>query len=76
MDRAEATAVAIKAAGGPTELARALSARAKSEVTRMQVTQWRNRGRVPAEWVLDVEQAIECRVTRYQMRPDVFGEAR
>ena len=38
---------------------------------------WLNRsnGRVPAEYCLAIEEATLGQVTRYDLRPDVFGEA-
>lgn len=50
--------------GGKSALARLLG------VTAQAVQQW---ARVPADRVLDVERAVDGAVTRYQMRPDVFG---
>lgn len=57
------------------ELARRVSARGKKCDSRY-VWNWVKRdGKVPADYVLDVEAAVEGRVTRYQLRPDVFGPA-
>ena len=36
------------------------------------VSMWRS---IPAEYVLKIEEGLDGRVTRYQMRPDVFTEA-
>lgn len=40
--------------------------------TEAAVSQWRV---VPHEHVLTLEKAVRSRVTRYQMRPDIFGAA-
>lgn len=56
---------AIEAAGGITELARRVG------VTRQRVQYWVDR-HCPAEHCLAVENATG--VTRYELRPDVFGE--
>ena len=59
---------AIGIAGSQAALARLLS------VHPMQITHWKNRG-LPKRWAIPIEQATEGRVTRYELRPDVFGEA-
>ena len=38
------------------------------------ISEWRKRGRVPAERCLEIERLTENRVTRYELRPDVFGK--
>lgn len=38
------------------------------------ISEWRKRGRVPAERCLEIERLTENRVTRYDLRPDVFGK--
>ncbi|HEY6021834.1 MAG TPA: helix-turn-helix domain-containing protein [Candidatus Paceibacterota bacterium] len=60
---------AISILGGVTELANAIG------VSSQVVTNWRARGRVPAEWCRAVEESTKGGVTRYDLRPDVFGEA-
>lgn len=39
------------------------------------ISGWRKRGKVPAERCVAIEQATHGQVTRYQLRPDVFGAA-
>lgn len=58
---------AIKSVGSGAELARRLG------VVPMTVTQWRRRGRVPAERCAAIEMLTDGRVTRHDLRPDVFG---
>jgi len=60
---------AIDEAGGLTELARKINVE-----TPQVIVNWRNRGRVPAERCIDIEAATEGKVTRYELRPDVFGD--
>ncbi len=36
---------------------------------------WRKRKQIPAERVLDIERITGLKVTRYMMRPDIFGAA-
>jgi pyruvate,orthophosphate dikinase len=55
---------AITEAGGVTALARAIN------VTPQAISQW---DRVPAERAIAVEQATKGKVTRQELRPDVFG---
>jgi DNA-binding transcriptional regulator YdaS (Cro superfamily) len=38
------------------------------------VSQWKARGIVPSTRVLDIEEVTKGAATRYQLRPDVFGE--
>jgi DNA-binding transcriptional regulator YdaS (Cro superfamily) len=52
--------------GSQVELARELG------VTKMAITQWRRRDRIPAERVLRLERLTGGRVTRHEMRPDLY----
>jgi DNA-binding transcriptional regulator YdaS (Cro superfamily) len=61
LDRAAATF------GGLAALARLL------DVTPQALTGWRLRGRVPATRVLEVERLTG--VSRYALRPDIYGES-
>lgn len=59
---------AVELAGGQAHLARAIGVR------QQHVWNWLNRdGKTPAEHVLAIERAVEGRVTRHELRPDVFG---
>ena len=61
---------AVEALGGMSELAQAIC------VTRPLVYQWVKRLRpVAAKHCLPIESATNGAVTRYELRPDVFGEA-
>ena len=51
---------------GLAELAR------RCGVSHQVVQRWRKSGYVPAERVIAVEKATESRVTRYDLRPDVY----
>lgn len=66
-EQTPAIEAAIKAAGTQQALADSLGIRSAS------ISEWKTRGRVPAERVLEVE-AITG-VSRHQLRPDVFGPA-
>lgn len=58
----------IKALGGPSAAARALGISKPSVVMN-----WRTRGQVPAERVLEIETATG--ISRHELRPDIFGPA-
>ncbi len=55
--------------GGQSQMADLLG------VTPQAVSKWINKSRAPAERCLDIEAATEGKVTRYQLRPDVYGDA-
>ena len=59
----------LDAARMESELARRL------ELTFQHIQQWRRVGQVPAERVLQVEAAVGGKVSRHDLRPDVFGPA-
>lgn len=65
---------AIEVAGGLSKLAEKIGA------TPQVIVNWRKRGSVPPDRVLAVEAATvveangEPRVTRYDLRPDIYGE--
>jgi len=60
---------AVEIAGGQTCLAKLIGIR------QSHVWNWLNRslGVVPAEYCIKIEQATNGSVTRYDLRPDVFG---
>lgn len=61
---------AVEIAGGQAALAR------KIGKTQAHVWNWLNRdGRVPAEVVLSVERAVDGRVTRHELRPDLYPQS-
>ena len=60
---------AIDALGGPSKAAAALGIDNPSVVMN-----WRMRGRVPAQRVIDVERLTG--ISRHELRPDIFGPAR
>ncbi|ADE14123.1 hypothetical protein Nhal_0950 [Nitrosococcus halophilus Nc 4] len=62
---------AVEIVGGQVELAKRLG------VTQQRIWNWLYRDkcqRIPAEYVLPIECATNGRVTRYELRPDIFGE--
>ncbi len=64
MDLSEGVRAAIKPFGTQTALAAVLG------IERSAVSQWK---RVPVERVLVIEEKSEGKVTRHDMRPDIFG---
>lgn len=66
---------AISNVGSQSELVRRLNDFDPSRpILTQHVTNWKARG-VPAERCLAIETATGGAVTRYQLRPDVFGSA-
>ena len=59
----------IEIVGSQTELAKLLKVKQPS------VNSWKMRSQIPADRVLDIEKIVGGQVTRYEMRPDVFGES-
>jgi len=57
---------AIAVAGGQRRLAEKLG------VSSMAVSQWKRRG-IPPHRVIEIERAIDGEITRYELRPDIFG---
>ena len=66
---------AIQLAGGQTQLARRLG----GSVKQAYIWNWLNRDkRVPGEYVIPIEKAVDGKVTRHELRPDLYpkdGEA-
>ncbi len=60
--------------GGQSELARQLSALGApgDTITPQGVSYWCRSGRLPAERVLDVERLTQGRVSRHDLRPDLY----
>lgn len=60
---------AIQVCGTQSELARRIG----GKVRQAHVWNWKRSGTVPAEYCRAIEEATHGEVTRYQLRPDVFG---
>lgn len=58
---------AVHIFGSENKLAKAMGVR------QSQLWKWRRRGVMPAEYCLLIEHATKGRVTRVQLRPDIFG---
>lgn len=67
MTKAEALRIAIRIAGGPS------AAAAKLGISRQALWKMTRRGEAPIERVNDFERIAGGRVTREELRPDVFG---
>lgn len=65
---------AVSIAGGQTALAKAISA-SHPNVKQQHIWKWLRAKRVPGEYAVAIEDATGGKVSRYQLRPDVFGEA-
>lgn len=57
---------AVRVAGSQSALARAIG------VTPQAVQSWCVSGNVPAVRVLDIERIVEGKVTRHELRPDLY----
>lgn len=44
----------------------------KKTLTPQALTRWRKQ--IPADRVIDIETAVNGKITRHQMRPDIFGK--
>ncbi|WP_083773321.1 YdaS family helix-turn-helix protein [Methylovorus glucosotrophus] len=53
--------------GGRPALAAAL------DISEQAIHKWVKSGRIPTERVRDVEELINFQITRYEMRPDIYG---
>lgn len=62
---------AISVIGGVSKLAAILSETRKT--TQSVVSNWRMRGQVPADRCVEIENATGGKVTRHDLRPDIFG---
>lgn len=60
---------AIEIAGGPSALAAILA------TSPSVVGNWRLRKKAPPDRCIAIEEATDGKVTRYDLRPDVFGDA-
>ncbi len=64
---------AVDIAGTQKELARRITEHHGREITQPYISRWMNdTKRVPAEYVLAVEKAVQGQVTRHQLRPDLY----
>ncbi|AOY88624.1 hypothetical protein BKP64_10840 [Marinobacter salinus] len=56
----------IQRAGGPQALAKQL------KITIQRLVNWRSRGRVPADMVLNFCRALDWQVSPHELRPDIY----
>lgn len=64
---------AIEAAGGQAALARALASATGKPIRQGHIWAWLNRTHlIPAEYVLVIEGITELKVTRHELRPDLY----
>lgn len=61
--------------GGQSALARKLLKTDGEPLTSQAVSYWCAKNRVPAEWVVAIEAATDGRVTRQQLRPDLYPDS-
>jgi DNA-binding transcriptional regulator YdaS (Cro superfamily) len=61
---------AVEIVGGQSELARRIG----GSVRQPHVWKWLRRGFPPGEYCRSIEAATDGRVSRYILRPDIYGE--
>jgi len=67
---------AIEIVGGQTALAKRITSFSGKRISQGHVWCWLNRdNRVPPEYCFAIEKATDGRVTKSQLRPDIFGDA-
>lgn len=65
---------AVELCGSQRELARRLAVRMKDpKISQAHVWKWIQKGQAPAEVCRAIEAEVEGKVTRYKLRPDVYG---
>jgi len=67
MEKESAISKACRLLGGQAALAKAIG------ISPQAVHKWLTNGKPPAERVLQIEKAVKGKVSRYELRPDVFG---
>lgn len=74
MDMLNALTRAVDLAGGQSELARRLQAQGL-QVKQQNIDYWiRFSKKAPGKFARGIETATDGQVTRYELRPDVFGD--
>lgn len=69
---------AVRLANGQAPLAREATKHALTKgkkLTQAMVWKWLNQARGPVptpEWVIPIERAVGCQVTRHELRPDIY----
>lgn len=64
---------AVEEAGGQTELARRLSTIMDKPVSQQHIWNWLFRGSaISAEYVIPIEKAVDGKVSRHDIRPDIY----
>ncbi len=63
---AKSLAKAVKICGGYTALSK------KIGVTYCHIWNWTKAGQVPVAWCIPIEKAVDGKVTRYDLRPDIY----
>lgn len=66
---------AVKAVGGQAEMARKLTEVTGTKFTQQRVWNWVHRdSQLPAEVAIPIEKVVEGKVTRHQLRPDIYPQ--
>jgi DNA-binding transcriptional regulator YdaS (Cro superfamily) len=67
-----AIAQAGRIIGGPTKMAQRLGVLTGRPLTSQAVSNWFRTGRVSAAWAIPIETLTEGKITRNQLRPDLY----
>lgn len=73
MSKSSVVEKVIEEAGGGAALAAALSTDGRT-ITPQAISDWKANDRIPGGRVLAVEKVLKGKVTRHQMRPDLYPE--
>jgi DNA-binding transcriptional regulator YdaS (Cro superfamily) len=65
---------AIDIANGQTALAEKLTELTGTRVGQSRISMWLHRKRVPPEWVIPLELAVDGKVSRHDIRPDLYPD--
>ena len=71
-DKKRALLKAIELAGNQSELARLLSKEMGINIIQQNVYVWKSCGYLPSKYVIPVERALKKKITRYELRPDLY----
>lgn len=66
---------AIGFLGSQKKAAQELSNKTGLPVSQQKISSWVKKGKIPAEFVIPLEELTESKFTRFQLRPDIYPES-